>query len=122
MDTINIFPNSDHTTSHKTLLRSIQLIKKELHECLDYYYSQNKLIETKRLEQRTNFDTEMMVTTGTCKGIENYSCYFHGVEAGCFPPTLFEYLPEDAILFVNENYVTFLKSAQCIVAIRPRKN
>ncbi len=103
---ITVFPNSYHITSRKTLLQSIQLIKKELHERLDYYYSQNKFVEAKRLEQRTNFDIEMMVTTGTCKGIENYSRYLYEMEAGYPPPTLFEYLPEGVILFVDESHVT----------------
>jgi excinuclease ABC subunit B len=103
---ITIFPNSYHITSRDTLLQAVQLIKKELHERLDYYYSQNKIVEAKRLEQRTNFDIEMMLATGTCKGIENYSRYLYGMEAGDAPPTLFEYLPKDVILFVDESHVT----------------
>ncbi|MCA4774856.1 excinuclease ABC subunit UvrB [Wolbachia endosymbiont of Mansonella ozzardi] len=103
---ITIFPNSYHITSRETLLQAVQLIKKELHERLDYYYSQNKIVEAKRLEQRTNFDIEMILATGTCKGIENYSRYLYGMEAGDVPPTLFEYLPKDVILFVDESHVT----------------
>ncbi len=106
IDKITIFPNSYHITSRETLLRAIQPIREELNERLDYYYSQNKIVEARRLEQRTNFDIEMMVATGTCKGIENYSRYLYGMEAGDAPPTLFEYLPEDVILFVDESHVT----------------
>ncbi|MDR0288690.1 MAG: excinuclease ABC subunit UvrB [Rickettsiales bacterium] len=106
IDKITIFPNSYHITSRETLLQAVQLIKKELHERLDYYYSQNKIVEAKRLEQRTNFDIEMMIATGVCKGIENYSRYLYGMEAGDAPPTLFEYLPKDVILFVDESHVT----------------
>ncbi len=106
IDKITIFPNSYHITSRETLLRAVQPIREELNERLDYYYSQNKIVEAQRLEQRTNFDIEMMVATGTCKGIENYSRYLYGMEAGDAPPTLFEYLPEDVILFVDESHVT----------------
>lgn len=103
---ITIFPNSYYITPREALLQAIELVKKELHERLDYYYSQNKIVEAKRLEQRTNFDIEMMRTTGICKGIENYSRYLYGMEAGDPPPTLFEYLPKDVILFVDESHVT----------------
>ncbi|WCR58523.1 excinuclease ABC subunit UvrB [Wolbachia endosymbiont of Ctenocephalides felis wCfeJ] len=106
IDKITIFPNSYHITSRETLLQTVQQIKKELHERLDYYYSQNKIVEAKRLEQRTNFDIEMMLATGMCKGIENYSRYLYEMEAGDPPPTLFEYLPKDVILFVDESHVT----------------
>ncbi|QOD38605.1 excinuclease ABC subunit UvrB [Candidatus Wolbachia massiliensis] len=106
IDKITIFPNSYHITSRETLLQTVQLIKKELHERLDYYYSQKKNLEAQRLEQRTNFDIEMMIATGTCKSIENYSRYLYGMEAGDAPPTLFEYLPKDVILFVDESHVT----------------
>ncbi|MGL9717626.1 MAG: excinuclease ABC subunit UvrB [Wolbachia sp.] len=106
IDKITIFPNSYHITSRETLLQTVQQIKKELNERLDYYYSQNKIVEAKRLEQRTNFDIEMMIATGVCKGIENYSRYLYGMEAGDPPPTLFEYLPKDVILFVDESHVT----------------
>jgi excinuclease ABC subunit B len=103
---ITIFPNSHYVTPRTTLLQAVDLIKKELNERLDYYYSQNKIVEAKRLEQRTNFDIEMMRTTGTCKSIENYSRYLYGMEAGDPPPTLFQYLPKDVILFVDESHVT----------------
>ncbi|NUY39428.1 excinuclease ABC subunit UvrB [Wolbachia endosymbiont of Litomosoides brasiliensis] len=106
MDKITIFPNSHHITSRKALLRAVQLIREELNERLNYYYSQNKIVEAQRLEQRTSFDIEMMVATGTCKGIENYSRYLYGMKAGEAPPTLFEYLPENVILFVDESHVT----------------
>ncbi|APR98383.1 excinuclease ABC subunit UvrB [Wolbachia endosymbiont of Folsomia candida] len=103
---ITIFPNSHYVTPRNTLLQAVDLIKKELNERLDYYYSDGKIVEAKRLEQRTNFDIEMMRATGTCKSIENYSRYLYGMEAGDPPPTLFEYLPKDVILFVDESHVT----------------
>ncbi|WP_341808144.1 excinuclease ABC subunit UvrB [Wolbachia endosymbiont (group E) of Neria commutata] len=103
---ITIFPNSHYVTPRNTLLQAVDLIKKELNERLDYYYSQNKIVEAKRLEQRTNFDIEMMQATGTCKSIENYSRYLYGMGAGDPPPTLFQYLPKDVILFVDESHVT----------------
>lgn len=106
LNKITIFPNSHYVTPRDTLLQAIKFIKKELNERLDYYYSQNKIVEAKRLEQRTNFDIEMIQTTGTCKSIENYSRYLYGMEAGDPPPTLFEYLPKDVILFVDESHVT----------------
>ncbi|WFW29770.1 MAG: excinuclease ABC subunit UvrB [Wolbachia endosymbiont of Menacanthus eurysternus] len=106
LDKITIFPNNHYITTRETLLQAIHLIKKELHERLNYYYSYNKIIEARRLEQRTNFDIEMMLATGVCKGIENYSRYLYGMEAGDAPPTLFEYLPKDTILFVDESHVT----------------
>ncbi|MDD9331819.1 MAG: hypothetical protein PV340_04280 [Wolbachia sp.] len=87
-------------------MQAIDLIKKELHERLDYYYSQNKIVEAKRLEQHNNFDIEMMRETGTRKGIGNYSRYLYGMEAGDPHTTLFQYLPKDVILFVDESHVT----------------
>ncbi|QKX03044.1 excinuclease ABC subunit UvrB [Wolbachia endosymbiont of Litomosoides sigmodontis] len=106
IDKITIFPNSYHITSRKTLSRTVQLIREELNERLNYYYSQNKIAEAQRLEQRTSFDIEMMIATGTCKGIENYTRYLCETKAGEAPPTLFEYLPENVILFVDESHVT----------------
>ncbi|MCV3769199.1 MAG: excinuclease ABC subunit UvrB [Wolbachia pipientis] len=121
IDKITVFPNSYHITSREALLEAVPLIKKELHERLSYYYSQNKFVEAKRLEQRTNFDIEMMVTTGTCKGIENYSRYLCGTKAGYPPPTLFEYLPKDVILFVDESHVTIPQISAMYSANKARK-
>src|SRR5690606_27041440 len=78
----------------------------ELKERLAVLRAQNKLVEAQRLEQRTTFDLEMMVETGNCKGIENYSRFLAGTRPGEPPPTLFQYLPDDALLFVDESHVT----------------
>src|SRR5690606_29795955 len=78
----------------------------ELKDRLEWLYSQNKLLEAQRLEQRTMFDLEMLQETGMCKGIENYSRWLSGRKAGEAPPTLFEYLPKDALLFIDESHVT----------------
>ena len=93
-------------TPRPTLTQAIRDIKVELKERLAELNAQGKLLEVQRLEQRTNFDIEMMETTGSCAGIENYSRYLTGREPGDPPPTLFEYLPENALLIVDESHVT----------------
>ena len=84
----------------------INQVKEDLKDRLKYYESKGRVLEAQRLEQRTKFDIEMMVTTGTCKGIENYSRYLSGRKEGEPPPTLFEYVPPDALLFVDESHVS----------------
>ncbi len=101
-----IYANSHYVTSKPTLHQAIKQIKKDLKKQLKFLNDSNKLVEYQRLEQRTNFDLEMLVTTGQCSGIENYSRYLTGRKEGEPPPTLFEYLPEDALLFVDESHVT----------------
>jgi len=101
-----IFANSHYVTTKPTIERSIREIKAELKDRLAQLYAQNKLVEAQRLEQRTNYDLEMLVETGMCKGIENYSRYLAGTKPGEPPPTLFQYLPEDALLFIDESHVT----------------
>jgi excinuclease ABC subunit B len=103
---IILYANSHYVTPRPTIDRAIGLIKEELKQRLDELRSLNKLLEAQRLEQRTAYDLEMLVETGTCKGIENYSRYLAGTEAGQPPPTLFEYLPKDALLFIDESHVT----------------
>ena len=93
-------------TPRPTVSPAIVNIKKELGEQLEEFTAQNKLLEAQRLEQRTRFDLEMLETTGHCKGIENYSRYLTGRKPGEPPPTLFEYLPPDAIVFVDESHVS----------------
>ncbi len=103
---ISIYANSHYVTPRPTLNQAIIGIKQELKERLDALVADGKLLEAERLQQRTTFDLEMMETTGSCKGIENYSRYLSGRNPGEPPPTLFEYLPEDALLIVDESHVT----------------
>jgi len=106
LDQIRVYPNSHYVTPKPTLLQAIEGIKVELRQRLKELNDQGKLLEAQRLEQRTTFDLEMMMTTGSCAGIENYSRYLTGRAPGMPPPTLFEYLPEDALLIVDESHVT----------------
>jgi excinuclease ABC subunit B len=103
---IAIYANSHYVTPRPTLNQAIIGIKQELKERLDALVADEKLLEAERLQQRTTFDLEMMETTGSCKSIENYSRYLSGRKAGEPPPTLFEYLPENAVLIVDESHVT----------------
>ncbi|MCL2890237.1 MAG: excinuclease ABC subunit UvrB, partial [Alphaproteobacteria bacterium] len=106
MERAAIYPNTHYATPMPTIMAAISEIKKELADRLDYFKDNMKYVEEQRLRERTNFDMEMMDATGTCRGIENYSRYLSGRSAGQPPPTLFEYLPKDAILFVDESHVT----------------
>ena len=106
MDTAAIYANSHYVTPRPTLLQAIVDIRAELKQRLAELTAEGKLLEAQRLEQRTTFDIEMMETTGSCKGIENYSRYLSGRKPGEPPPTLFEYLPENALLIVDESHVT----------------
>ena len=106
LSSIKIYANSHYVTPRPTLNEAIKSIKKELKHHLDFLYKSNKLVEAQRLEQRTNFDLEMMLAAGTCPGIENYSRYLSGRNPGEPPPTLFEYLPDDALVFTDESHIT----------------
>ncbi len=106
LDSITVYANSHYVTPRPTLAQAIRDIKIELKGRLAEFTAQGKLLEVERLQQRTTFDIEMMETTGSCKGIENYSRYLSGRNAGEPPPTLFEYLPENALLIVDESHVT----------------
>ncbi len=101
-----MFANTHHITPRPTLLQAAQLIKEEMKERLTFFEGQQQLLEAQRLQQRTQFDLEMMVESGSCKGIENYSRYLSGRGPGQPPPTLFEYLPKDALLIVDESHVS----------------
>lgn len=106
LDKILIFANSHYVTPGPTMEQAVKHIQKDLIIRVNEFKHANKLIEAQRIEQRTKFDLEMMVATGTCPGIENYSRYLTGRHPGEPPPTLFEYLPQDALLFVDESHVT----------------
>ena len=103
---VTVYANSHYVTPRPTLQQAVKHIKAELAECLDRLRADGKLLEAERLEQRTGFDLEMLETTGQCAGIENYSRFLTGRRPGEPPPTLFEYLPEDAFLIVDESHVT----------------
>ncbi len=105
-DKILIYPNSHYVTPRPTLLQAIPGIKLELQSRLEELHAEGKLVEAQRLNERTRFDLEMLETTGHCAGIENYSRYLTGRSPGAPPPTLFEYLPENAILVIDESHVT----------------
>ncbi len=106
LEKVNIFANSHYITPRPTLEQSIKLIKREMKERVKWFHEHNRLIEAQRIEQRTQFDLEMILESGACKGIENYSRYLSGRGPGEPPPTLFEYLPSDALLFVDESHVS----------------
>nr|WP_133129943.1 excinuclease ABC subunit UvrB [Legionella yabuuchiae] len=103
---ITIFPKTHYVTPRERILKTIDLVKEELQVRLAEYRAQGKLLEAQRLEQRTNFDIEMMLELGYCSGIENYSRYLSGRQSGEPPPTLFDYLPADALLVIDESHVT----------------
>ncbi len=100
-----MYPGSHYVTPRETVLRAIETIKAELRERLDFYVKEGKLVEAQRLEQRTRFDLEMLSELGFCKGIENYSRHLSGAKPGEAPPTLVDYLPPDALMFLDESHV-----------------
>jgi excinuclease ABC subunit B len=106
LDYVKVYANSHYVTPGPTLKQAMEAIRHELAERLKELISEGKLLEAQRLEQRTNFDLEMIAATGSCAGIENYSRFLTGRLPGEPPPTLFEYLPENALLFVDESHQT----------------
>ena len=106
LEFVKIYANSHYVTPRPTLLQSIEGMKLELKGRLDQLHHQGRLLEAQRLEQRTLFDLEMLEATGSCAGIENYSRYLTGRRPGEPPPTLFEYLPDNALVFTDESHVT----------------
>ena len=106
LEFIKVYSNSHYVTPRPTLVQAIKAIKVELKQRLDQLHAQGRLLEAQRLEQRTMFDLEMMEATGSCAGIENYSRYLTGRRPGEPPPTLFEYVPDNALIFADESHVT----------------
>ncbi len=106
LDEITLYPNSHYVTARPTLQQAMPRIKAELKAQVDAFVADGKLLEAQRLQERTTFDLEMLETTGSCAGIENYSRYLTGRNPGEPPPTLFEYIPENALLIVDESHVT----------------
>ncbi|MGO2133602.1 MAG: excinuclease ABC subunit UvrB [Halomonas sp.] len=103
---MTIYPKSHYVTPRETILAAIDDIKKELVERLEWLRNNDRLVEAQRLEQRVLYDIEMMLELGYCNGIENYSRYLSGREPGQPPPTFFDYLPDDALLFIDESHVS----------------
>ena len=118
---ITIFPKSHYVTPRETIERSIDLIKAELQVRLKQLHDNNKLVEAQRLEQRTRYDLEMIKELGYCNGIENYSRYLSGRAAGEAPPTLYDYLPDDALLVVDESHVSIPQIGAMFKGDRSRK-
>lgn len=118
---VTIFPKTHYVTPRERILKAIEEIKSELRERLAYLEKENKLVERQRLEQRTLFDIEMMLEMGYCSGIENYSRYLSGRSAGEPPPTLLDYLPPDALLFIDESHVTIPQLGGMYLGDRARK-
>ena len=106
LEQIKLYSNSHYVTPRPTLNQAIKGIKAELNARLEEFRQTNRLLEAQRLEERTIFDLEMLQTTGSCAGIENYSRHLTGRMPGEPPPTLFEYLPENALLFVDESHIS----------------
>ncbi len=106
LEAIKVYANSHYVTPRPTLAQAAKGIREELRQRLDWYRENGKLLEAQRLEQRTLFDLEMIEATGSCAGIENYSRWLTGRKPGEPPPTLFEYLPDEALVFVDESHVT----------------
>ncbi len=106
LNEIRIFSNSHYVTPKPTIKKAINLIKEDLKKQLEVFEKEKKYLERQRLDERTNFDLEMIETTGSCSGIENYSRYLSGRKTGEPPPTLYEYIPENSLLFIDESHIT----------------
>ena len=116
-----VYPKSHYVTPREQILEAIENIKEELRTRLEYLRENNKLVEAQRLEQRTRYDLEMMQELGYCNGIENYSRYLSGRNSGEAPPTLFDYLPADALLVIDESHVTIPQIGAMYKGDRSRK-
>ena len=121
MPRVTIYPKSHYVTPRERLLGAMDLIKDELTRAAAAAAGKDRLLEAQRLEQRTNFDMEMIRELGYCSGIENYSRYLSGRETGEPPPTLFDYLPENAMLVVDESHVTIPQLGGMYKGDRSRK-
>ena len=119
---VMIFPNSHYVASLDKMERALVTIEEEMHEQVEFFKSQNKLIEAQRIEERTNFDLEMMRETGFCQGIENYSRHISGREPGSPPFTLFDYFPKDFLLLIDESHATIPQVRAMYNGDRARKD
>lgn len=118
---VTVYPKSHYVTPREKLLEAVEHIKVELDARLELLKEQNKLVEMQRLEQRTRFDLEMILELGYCNGIENYSRYLSGREPGAPPPTLFDYLPQNALLIIDESHVSVPQVGAMYKGDRSRK-
>ena len=116
-----VYPGSHYVTTRETTLRAADAIKAELHERIEFFHKENKLVEAQRIEQRTKFDLEMLYQIGFCKGIENYSRHLSGGAPGEPPPTLIDYLPKDALMFFDESHVLIGQLGAMFKGDRSRK-
>ena len=116
-----VYPSSHYVTPREKVLKAIETIKEELKDRVADFLSTGKLLEAQRIEQRTRFDLEMLYELGFCKGIENYSRHFSGAKAGQPPPTLMDYLPDDALVFIDESHVTVSQIGGMYKGDRARK-
>ena len=116
-----IFPSSHYVTAREATVRAMETIKEELRQRVSFFLSENKLVEAQRIEQRTRFDLEMLNEIGFCKGIENYSRHLTGRNPGDPPPTLIDYLPEDALMIIDESHVTVPQVGGMYLGDRSRK-
>ena len=116
-----VFPSSHYVTPRATVLRAIEAIKDELRERIEYFQRESRLVEAQRIEQRTRFDLEMLDQLGFCKGIENYSRFLSGRQRGDPPPTLIDYLPADALMFIDESHVSIPQVGAMYKGDRSRK-
>ncbi|MES2238065.1 MAG: excinuclease ABC subunit UvrB [Pseudomonadota bacterium] len=121
LNRFTVFPSSHYVTPRATVLKAVEAIKSELRERMDFYTQEHKLVELQRIEQRTRFDLEMLDQLGFCKGIENYSRHLSGRQPGEPPPTLYDYLPSDAIMFVDESHVAIPQVGSMYKGDRARK-
>lgn len=119
---VMIFPNSHYVTTKDKMEKAVGSIEKELEERVKYFKDNNKLIEAQRIEERTNFDLEMMIETGFCQGIENYSRHISGREAGSAPYTLFDYFPDDFLIMIDESHATIPQVRAMYNGDRARKD
>lgn len=116
-----IFPSSHYVTAREATVRAMETIKEELRQRVSFFLSENKLVEAQRIEQRTRFDLEMLNEIGFCKGIENYSRHLTGRNPGDPPPTLIDYLPEQALMIIDESHVTVPQIGGMYLGDRSRK-
>ena len=118
---VAIYPASHYVTSKEKIERAAQTINEELEERIQWFRDRGKLIEAQRIEQRTRYDVEMLREVGTCKGIENYSRHITGLEAGCRPYTLIDYIPDDFLIIIDESHVMLPQLRAMYAGDRSRK-
>jgi len=122
VDEVSLFPGSHYVTPRELVLRAIETIEEELAQRIDYFRENNKLIEAQRIQERTNFDLEMMREIGYCQGIENYSRHLTGRKPGQPPPTLLDYYPKNWLIFIDESHITVPQVGGMFRGDRSRKD